>query len=166
MSASREMFDKAIQIVLAHEGGYVNNPADHGGETNFGISSHHNPGVDIANLTREGAIEIYWDSYWDGRGYDLLPEAIAIKVFDLAVNMGARQAVVCLQRALRACAITVEIDGVLGPKTTAACWNSRIPAVSLLVGLRSEAAGEYRLRLARDSSQAVFADGWMTRAYA
>lgn len=166
MSDSREMFEKAVLIVLGHEGGHVNHPADHGGETNFGISSHHHPEVDVANLTREQAIEIYWTKYWEGRGYDLLPEIVGMKVFDLAVNMGARQAVICLQRALLACERGVEIDGLLGPITTAACWQHRIPAITLLVGLRSEAAGEYRLRLSRDPSQAVFADGWMRRAYA
>ena len=77
--------------------------------------------------------------------------AIAIKVFDLAVNLGDRAAVLCLQRALRACGIRVTVDGRLGPETC---------------GAVRRAAGEYRLRLERGASQAAFGSGWMNRAYA
>jgi len=160
---SRELFDRAIVVVLEHEGGYVDNPADHGGETNYGISSRYNPGVDVASLTREEAIEIYWETRWDGRGYDGLPERIAIKTFDLAVNLGSKTAITILQRALRSVGFRVAIDGVLGPETHGAA--GRVCENALLAATRSEAAGEYRLRLARDDSQAIFAEGWMERAY-
>ena len=160
---SRELFEKAIEIVLAHEGGFVDHPADAGGATNFGISSRWNPGVDVATLTREDAIEIYWSTRWENRGYDQLPERIAIKTFDLAVNLGSKNAVTCLQRALRSTGILVAIDGVIGPETSGA--TRRDCEIALLAALRSEAAGEYRVRLVRDSSQAPFAEGWIERAY-
>lgn len=160
---SRELFEKAIEIVLAHEGGFVDHPADAGGPTNFGISSRWNPGVDVASLTREAAIEIYWSSRWDGRGYDQLPERLAVKTFDLAVNMGSKSAIVCLQHALRSVGILVAIDGVIGPETSGAV--KRACQIAVLAALRSEAAGQYRVRLVRDESQAPFAEGWIERAY-
>ena len=58
-------FDEIIDIVLEHEGGYVNDPDDPGGETNFGIAKRSHPDVDIANLTKAGAKEIYKAEYWD-----------------------------------------------------------------------------------------------------
>ncbi len=161
---SRKLFDRAIEVVLEHEGETLtDHPADHGGPTKFGIAQRWNPDLDVRTLTRAQAIEIYWERYWQGRGYERLPEVIAIKVFDLAVNLGDRTAVLCLQRALRACGIRVTVDGRLGPETCGAAGG--VAEAVLLAALRSEAAGEYRLRLARDGSQAVFGRGWMERAY-
>ena len=54
-------FDDIIEIVLHHEGGYVNDPKDPGGETNFGIAKRSHPDVDIKNLTIDGAKEILGD---------------------------------------------------------------------------------------------------------
>ena len=52
-------FDEIIEVVLHHEGGYVNDPKDPGGETNFGISKRAYPDVDMKTLTKEGAKDIY-----------------------------------------------------------------------------------------------------------
>jgi len=83
-------FSRAINTILKNEGGYVNNPNDPGGETNYGISKRSFPDVDIRNLTQEKAIAIYRASYW-GK-YPLLDQLdsqeVATKVFDLMVNMG------------------------------------------------------------------------------
>jgi lysozyme family protein len=161
---SRELFDRAIEVVLAHEGEtYTDHPNDRGGATKFGISQLYNPGVNVRELTRAQAIEIYWERYWQGRRYERLPEPVAIKVFDLAVNLGERTAIRCLQRALRACGIQVKIDGLLGPETCGAARGAEV--ATLVAALRSEAAGEYRLRVARDAVQATFQDGWLNRAY-
>lgn len=160
---SRELFDLAIEVVLQHEGGSSDHPRDAGGRTRFGICERYNPGVDLENLTREEAIEIYWQKYWSGHRFDRLPVEIAVKVFDLAVNLGDAIAVACLQRALRACHITVTIDGIIGPQTAGAARSAFED--SLLAAIRSEAAGEYRLRIAWHSDQAVFEIGWLARAY-
>ena len=162
---SRELFERAIEIVLAHEGEtYTNHPNDHGGPTKFGIAQRWNPDVNVRELTRAQAVEIYWECYWRGRRYEQLPEPVAIKVFDLAVNLGERTVISCLQRALRACGIRVKIDGRLGTEN----WGAarRADEAVLLAALRSEAAGEYRIRVARDADQATFRDGWLNRAYA
>jgi len=163
--ASRELFDRAIEVVLEHEGNtYTDNPADRGGPTKFGIAQRWNPDLDVASLTRERAIEVYWERYWRGHRYEFLPEAIAIKVFDLAVNLGNKTAVTCLQRALQASGLRVVIDGILGTETCGAAEQADQKA--LMAALRSEAAGEYRLRVARSADQIVFQGGWLNRAYA
>lgn len=162
---SRELFDQAIAIVLQHEGADVtDHPADRGGETKYGLAKRWHPDLDIPSLTRGQAIEIYWARYWLGQGYDQLPGRIAVKIFDLAVNMGKGAAVRCLQRALRACGKGVKVDGMLGSETWAAAAGDQ--GDQLLAALRSEAAGEYRLIAARDPSQAAFIRGWEERAYA
>ena len=97
-------FLTAVQRVLANEGGYSSNPADPGGATNFGISARSHPGLAVAALTRDAAVEIYWHEWWLRFGFAQLPASIAAKTFDLAVNIGAGHAIECLQRALRAAA--------------------------------------------------------------
>jgi lysozyme family protein len=161
---SRELFEKAIEVVLEHEGGeFTDDPRDKGGATKFGIAQRWNPDVDVKSLTRSQAIVIYWDRYWKGRRYEELPEQVAIKVFDLAVNLGHKTAVSCLQRALFACGMQVGIDGRLGPQTIGAV---RLTGQrELLASLRSEAAGEYRIRVKNDATQAAFENGWLARAY-
>src|SRR5690606_26803467 len=90
-AATDERFRRAVEVVLAHEGSYVNDPADPGGETKFGISKRQYPDLDIASLTREQAVEIYRRDWWDKYGYGRLASpAIATKVFDLSVNVGPR----------------------------------------------------------------------------
>jgi lysozyme family protein len=85
-------FVNAVQRVLADEGGDSSNPADAGGATRFGISARAHPGVDIATLTRDAAVKIYWDEWWVRFGFAQLPAAVAAKTFNLAVNMGASNA--------------------------------------------------------------------------
>lgn len=161
---SRELFNRAIEVVLQHEGDtYTDNPLDRGGPTKFGIAQRWNPDLDVKNLTRAQAIEVYWERHWHGRRYEMLPEVIAIKVFDLAVNLGHKTVVTCLQRALHACGLHVTIDGFLGTETCGAA--TQVDQTALIAALRSEAAGEYRLRVARSKDQVVFQNGWLNRAY-
>ena len=73
---------KAISATLAHEGGYVNDPADPGGETKFGISKRAYPDVDIKSLTRQEAEMIYRRVYWEKAGCDKMDNSdLAIVVF-------------------------------------------------------------------------------------
>ncbi len=155
-------FNKAFAFVMKNEGGYSNDASDAGGETKFGISKRSYPDIDIAHLTEEQATEIYERDFW--APYASFPDRIATKVFDLAVNMGHRQAVLILQRVLRCCgALNVKDDGILGPVTRSAVQVAHQDL--LMVALRSEAAGVYRLLAAKNPSQQKFLNGWLKRSY-
>ena len=95
-------FNKAFKITIGHEGGYVNDKTDRGGETKYGISKRSYPNIDIENLSLEDAKNIYYKKYWNTKraNLKLLPELIAIEVFDTAVNMGSTRAYKMLQEAL------------------------------------------------------------------
>ena len=151
-------FDDAVRVVLKHEGGYVNHPEDPGGETKYGISKRSYPDLNIKALTKEDAIDIYRRDWWDKYGYGMLPDDIAIKVFDLAVNMGAGQAHQLLQIALNDCGTHLVIDGKLGAKTVAAV-NTASPD-SLMFHLLDRGEMYYR-RL----NKPQFLAGWLRRLY-
>lgn len=109
-------FDEAFARVIGHEGGYVNDPRDPGGETKYGISKRAYPRLDIKALTVTTAKAIYLTDYWIPAGCDRAPVAVRYDLFDAAVNSGIQQAVKWLQRAAQ-----VKDDGDFGPKTQAAC---------------------------------------------
>lgn len=85
-------FERAVTFVLAWEGGYINNPVDPGGETNWGISKRSYPNVDIRNLTVAQATEIYRTDYWLRAGCDALTWPLSLMHFDTAVNCGVGKA--------------------------------------------------------------------------
>ncbi len=157
-------FVAAVNRVLAEEGSYSSDPADPGGVTNFGISARAHPGLDIATLTRDAAVKIYWCEWWQHFGFAQLPAAVAVKTFDLAVNIGGRNAIECLQRALRACGMPVTEDGVIGAAT--ARYAARAEPNALMAALRSELAAYYRLVAVNQPGSANFLKGWLARAYA
>lgn len=112
-------FNMAVNIILAHEGGYVNDPKDAGGETKYGISKRAYPNENIAHLTRERAKEIYYRDYWQKIRGDKLPYGTALVLFDMAVNMGATKAIKIAQKCAK-----VKEDGLFGDKTLAAILDS------------------------------------------
>ena len=149
------MFDDLIDRVLSHEGGYVNDPRDPGGETKFGISKRAYPGVDIKNLTRDQAINIYRRDFWDRVQGDKLPRAFAFQALDAAVNHGIGNAVRWMQRAAG-----VADDGVIGPMTLAAV--SRADPADLVLKFNGE-----RLRFyTKLSTFDAFGRGWVNRVAA
>lgn len=108
-------FDNFIVRVLGHEGGYVNDPRDPGGETKWGISKRSYPALNIKALTRDQAIAIYDRDFWARAQCDKLPAAIAFQLLDAAVNHGMGNPIRWLQRAAG-----VAADGNIGPVTLAA----------------------------------------------
>ncbi|MEW6657261.1 MAG: glycosyl hydrolase 108 family protein [Thermodesulfobacteriota bacterium] len=111
----------ALDFVLGDniEGGYANNPADPGGETNFGICKRSYPNVDNKHLTKDGARAIYARDYWAPIHGDALPDVVALVAFDCAVNQGVGTAIKILQEALVNQGYLPEnaIDGRLGPQS-------------------------------------------------
>ena len=93
-------FDDIIEVVLHHEGGYVNDPKDPGGETNFGIAKRSHPDVDIKNLTKDAAKDIYYEDYWCANKVPHMPDDLKHIYFAMCVIQVKGRAVKILQRAL------------------------------------------------------------------
>lgn len=104
-----------IERVLGHEGQYVNDPDDPGGETKWGISKRSYPHLNIKDLTREEAIELYRVDFWEPTHTDVLPDAMDYQMLDSAVNSGIHNSIRFLQRALK-----VADDGHFGPHSKSA----------------------------------------------
>lgn len=146
-------FDQAFDRLISNEGGYVNNPADPGGETNWGISKRSYPTVDIKALTREGAKQIYLADFWNRGRMEEYDAAIAFQVFDAAVNHGIETAVRLLQRAAG-----VADDGHIGPVTVAAVKAKSVTDMLMLFIA-------YRIKFwTKLSTWATFGRGWANRA--
>jgi len=145
-------FAQAFEKLLGHEGGYVNDKRDPGGETKYGISKRSYPGEDIAGMTIDRAREIYLRDYWGPAGCDAVPLAVKFDLFDMAVNAGVKAAVRCLQRAAGE-----TDDGVLGPRTLQAVQS--LPDARLVArfnGARLE-------HLASLHTWPAFGRGWARR---
>lgn len=119
-------FDDAFERVIGHEGGLVDDPADPGGLTKYGISQRAYPGVDIKALTLDDAKRLYKRDYWDRALADQYAGAIGFQLFDAAVNSGVTAACKLLQRAVGA-----QDDGVIGARTIAAIRAMPVSAVVL-----------------------------------
>ena len=151
-------FPEAVFRTLQHEGGYVNDPDDPGGETNFGISKRAYPDVNIRNLTVKQAREIYRRDYWEAPGLDGIKDCeLACKVFDLGVNCGTQTAVRLLQMAANRLGQRLVVDGCIGIKTLTAV-NSYPHRRALLAALKYMAAQHY-LNLGKPQYLA----GWLNR---
>lgn len=119
-------FEIAFALILEHEGGYVNDQYDPGGETIYGISRTYHPEAWInGKPSIEQAKLIYKRDYWDSCNCDQLPPPLALMVFDSAVNQGPSQAIRFLQKAL-----SINEDGIIGPQTLKAA-NRCSPFITL-----------------------------------
>ena len=151
-------FDEIIEHVLKHEGGYVNDPTDLGGETNYGITKRFYPDIDIKNLTKEQAKEIYKRDYWDKNRVDELPEQLRHIFFDMCVNQGRGTAVKVLQRAANAKGAKLKVDGGMGPATLKAVQNVEHDRV------KSYRVLHYANLVINKPEQEKFWYGWFKRA--
>jgi lysozyme family protein len=178
-------FPAALIVVLKHEGGFVHDPVDPGGATHYGVSLRSVAALDgdcdgrldfdldrdgdvdeadIKIMTIEQAGDHYRRMWWDKYGYGAIADqAVAIKLFDLAVNMGPAQAHKIAQRAIRACWFPLTEDGVLGPQTLSSI--NAAESRSLVAAMKSEAAGFYRQLAATKPNLGKFLTGWLNRAY-
>ena len=148
-----------IEKVLEHEGGYVNDPNDRGGETNFGITKKFYPDVDIKNLTKEQAKHIYHTDYWRRGKCDEIPSKLRHIYFDMLVNFGKRGAVKVLQRAANAKNKNkIDVDGGLGPATLKAIQNLELERVRAYRVLR------FANLVIKKPEQERFWFGWYRRA--
>lgn len=174
----------AFAKIIELEGGFTDHENDPGGATNLGISLRflqQNDEYDLGDLDNDGdldyddiklmtladASKLYKKHWWDKYGYEGIPnQAVANKIFDMAVNMGARQAHKLLQRAIN-CVLgqrALVDDGLLGPKSSQAMQVALQQPLALLASLRAQQEGFYRTLVAGNSSFKVFLQGWINRA--
>ena len=118
-----DAFNSCLPIILIEEGGFSNDPLDNGGITNLGITkavwdrwtNHTSTIADMRALTPALVAPLYRANYWQAAACDKLPQALALCVFDFAVNGGVGRASRYLQRMAGA-----TDDGQIGPGTLAA----------------------------------------------
>lgn len=164
-------FDKALERILKHEGGYVNHPRDPGGATNLGITQRtldearkqmfngNKLPANVRDLTRKQAGDIYWYFYWSpalALAGDNASFALQFQLFDAYVNHSPSTVVKLLQRAVGA-----NDDGVMGPQTRAArnLFVQKKGDVALAVAFL---AGRFR-HWARQPAFDAFGKGWTRR---
>lgn len=177
-SVNQHRWDYAISIVLQMEGGYSDDKIDPGGETNYGISLRYLEsigedidkdgevnGKDIKAMTKEEAIIIYRNFWWNKYGYNnILDLDLATKIFSLSVNMGALRAHKLMQISInRMNDKALTVDGRFGQKTINAA-NSLNPHL-LLDELKLNAAHYYINLIADKPKLSKYTLGWMRRAF-
>ena len=155
----------ALAFTLKEEGGYVDNPHDHGGATNHGITqatydtwrdSHSLPRQGVKLIADPEVQGIYGEMYWVPGHCGALSPALAIAHFDWCVNHGCAGAVMTLQQALG-----IRADGSFGPATAAALAAK--DHGQLWQSYNDLRRGWYRARAAAHPDQAVFLKGWLAR---
>jgi lysozyme family protein len=169
-------FRDAVATVLKHEGGLVDDKDDSGGITNYGISLRFlkNVGddlnqdgmvnhVDIRDMSRSQAIQLYYDQFWLKYRYDRLPQRLAAKVFDMAINMGPRQAHRLLQRTLNKLGARLVVDGIMGPATRSAIDDFK--TAWIMPELIVAQADFYRMLVESKPVRGKWLRGWLNRAY-
>ena len=116
----KENFDKCLEMLLSHEGGFVNHPEDPGGITNLGVTKkvydewtgRESTEQEMRDLTPEDVAPIYKKNYWDRVKGDSLPSGLDWACFDWAVNSGSGRPAKAVQRAVGATQY-----GAIGPQT-------------------------------------------------
>ena len=153
-------FRDCLELVLKHEGGYVDHPKDPGGRTNLGVTQrvweewigHPATEKDMRELTPAIVAPMYEMRYWRTSYCEKLPRGLDLLVFSMAVNAGAGRSVKLLQDA-----IGVVMDGVIGPITMARINEAN---VETLIDKFSEIRTDYYKGL---KLFPVFGRGWLAR---
>jgi len=162
-------FDKAFEVVIGNEKGYVWDKNDRGGETKYGISKRSYPNLDIKNLTLNEARNIYYKDFWKTphMNLDKFPYDIALELFDTGVNLGMPTARKILQQALNVLNRNgrlfkdLRIDGWIGKKTLKAV--SKVKTKELLKTLNGLQFMHYYQITEYDKIQEKFFGGWVMR---
>ena len=152
--------EEIAQEIVGREGGYVNDPDDPGGATNWGVTIHtmrrlgldltgdgRITPADVKKLSKQKAIDIFIRHYFQRPGIAGLPNVLHASVFDMYVNAGGN-AVKILQRLLRDMGHGVSVDGAIGPKTQAAAEAAHRAAPKHIADAYAIARRNYYFRLA------------------
>lgn len=175
-------FDRAYGEVLKNEGGYVNHPADRGGETYKGIARNMQKGwAGWAIIDREKTQAMfpsrleqnqelqslvrgfYRTQFWNVvRGDAITHQSVANMLFDFSVNMGISAGVQLVQRACVILGKAISVDGVVGGGTLNAV-NSLV-ARDLVQVIKACAAARYLQLVEGRIQNRAFIKGWLNRA--
>ena len=171
--------EELIDDVIDREGGYVNHPADRGGETNWGITKavarQNGFTGQMVDLPRDTAVDIYRQIYWIAPNFHKVAdkaEKLAEELFDTGINMGTGTAAGFLQRALNALNrnqkdfADLTIDRRIGPATLNALGAflrmRGADGEHVLVKAIEALQGAHYLRIAETRpSQEAFVFGWL-----
>lgn len=156
-----------IPFILNAEGGYANNAADLGGETNKGITwatwqqyfgdTHDR----FLAMSSDDWTYIFVTGFWNGiMGNQIASQSIADFMADFYWGSGS-YAITILQTVLNQLGANLTVDGVMGPNTLAAV-NATDPQ-TLLDALKAATAAYYQNIVASNPSQSVFLQGWLNR---
>jgi lysozyme family protein len=165
-------FSDYFKVILKHEGGFVNNPSDPGGSTEYGISLLFLKGLDLADgdvdhdgtidaddikaLTVDEASILYQKYFWTPMNLDgIIDEDLKLNLFDQGVNSGTRTAIKILQRLLN-----LQDDGAIGPNTTNAT-NSY--SGDIIADYKTARENYYLAIIQRNPKLMVFKTGWFNR---
>lgn len=171
-------FHKVSRIVLANEGGFVDDPDDAGGATNMGIAwrtwqsyAKTDLGVEptlenLKRLTAEQAETIYRKRYWEPRGFCRIDNPrVALMVYDWTITSG--KAVREVQEVLSGqFGKDVAVDNAMGQQTIDALND--VSDQEALVDAIADARKDYYRSLtfnrdgSRNSNQ-KFLKGWIAR---
>ncbi len=161
-------FEQALTFTLSWEGGFVNHPADPGGATNLGVTqatydawrkSRGQSRRSVKLIGRDEASAIYRAQYWDALGCDRLHRAVALVVFDTAVNFGVGRARAFLRMVQGDTPTSGTLIDLL--RLGRAQFPADAAAVAFqVVGMRK--AWRYQRVLERPD-QSVFLKGWIRR---
>lgn len=162
--------DQIIDATIKAEGGYVNDPADSGGATKYGITERVARANGYTGLMRDlplqTARDIYRNEYAIKPGFTVFPSEVAAELFDTGVNMGTSTATKFLQRAVNALAGSgIAVDGKMGPATRNAVntyLSSRNNASGILVkALNGLQCVRYIEIVEGNATQRRFINGWI-----
>ena len=153
-------WDKSFDMVIVHEGGFVDNKLDPGGATNWGCTQAvweqyvgHQVTVDtIKNLTKEDVKPLYKKRYWDAIHGDAIPSGLDYCLFDCAINSGVGRASKWIQEI-----VGVTADGAIGNNTVAAI--TQINPVTAI----NEFCDKRQAFLESLATFATFGKGWTQR---
>lgn len=178
-------FDEAIQVVLKHEGGLVDDKDDVGGITNYGISlsylekerlsgkmmdeidfnrNDYIDSEDIRHLPLEAAKSVYKTFWWNRYGYSLIEDQeLATCIFDIAINIGPRRCHVIFQEAINhfLTGMKIKEDGLLG-KITLSKANG-MSSSALLSVFKTMVGDFYKEKCRENPNRAKYLRGWLNR---